>query len=63
MLAGLFVILWGATWLERLVAPPDLDPMREMAKGIERELAPSSARPEVFSVDGTLGAELATTNP
>ena len=25
MLAGLFVILWVATWLECLVAPPGLD--------------------------------------
>jgi hypothetical protein len=42
VLVGLFVILWSATWLERLIAPPNLEP----------ELAV----PEVV-VDGQLAAE------
>jgi hypothetical protein len=63
VLAGLFVILWGATWLERFVAPPGLDAKPEMAEAANTEPTGPPATTEVFSVDGALTADLAITTP
>ena len=58
VLAGLVMILWAATWLERLVAPPAFAPELRMPATTDMGFAATAARPQSLGSDGQLGAEL-----
>ena len=46
VLTSLFMILWAATWLERLVAPPAFDPELRMPEAVDTKFTDTAARPE-----------------
>lgn len=58
VLVGLFVILWSATWLERLIAPPNLEPELAVPEVVvDSAFTDTVGRPGSFVADGQLAAE------
>jgi hypothetical protein len=63
LLAGLFLIFWVTTWLERLVTPPDFAPEFGMPEAADPGFADSAARPLSLGMDRQLGANAEANRP